>query len=53
MLAVTVSTNHLFEIREQRYVLLGIDFVFGVTAYAERIDFRPGIHNLRRCTVTA
>jgi len=53
MAAVAVSANRLFEIREERFVLLGIDFVFGMTTHTKQIDFRPGIHNLRRCTVTA
>jgi hypothetical protein len=53
MFAMAVSANHIFEIRKQRFMLVGVDFVFGVTAHAERFDFRPGIHNLRRCAVTS
>ena len=53
MAAVAVSANRLFEIREEMFMLVGVDFVFGVTAHAELIDFRRRIHNIWRCAVAA
>ena len=38
---------------KERLVLFGVDLVLGVTTHAERIDFQPGIHNVRRCAVAA
>jgi len=53
MAAVAVSANRLFEIREEMLMLVGVDFVFGVTAHAELVDFRRRIHNIWRCAVAA
>ncbi len=38
---------------KKRLVLFGVDLVLRMTAHTERIDLRPGIHNLRRSAVAA
>lgn len=53
MVPVAIRTNPLRIGGKKRFVLLGVDFLFRMTAHTERINLRPGIHDIRCGAVAA